>query len=380
MPRMNTKGFFSRLAGCKISVLSKYLLKQGIIPFLAGSFLFTFILLMDRVFQLFDLLIGKEVGSFKVFMLFVYSLPFIIALTVPMGVLVSTIASYGRMSGDSEILALRALGINPVRLMVPSILMSVVIAIGMSLFNLYILPDSNYNLKQRLVEISRTRPSLRLYQGRFNEISKGYTLWADSINHAESRLKGIKVYEELKGEPPRVIYAREAKMFVAGDSLTLLLSDGEFHQLDPTSPSNYRILSFTNHLISIPLGGRKGGRIVRSAREMSLSQLLENAEKSSSKRRKWRYILEAHKKFSIPVASIVFVILGVPLGMWVRQGGLGNGITLSFLLFMIYYIMLVGGEQMCERGNLYPSISMWAPNIVLGLSGVVLFYKVLHGK
>ena len=380
MPRMNTKGCSYHLQRCRVPVLYKYLLKQGIVPFIAGSLLFTFILLMDRIFQLFDLLIGKEIGLIQVVMIFVYSFPFIIALTVPMGVLVATIATYGRMSGDSEFLALRSLGITPLRLMSPFLSISLLIAIGMSLFNIYVLPEANYQLKNRLVRISRLRPTLRLQQGRFNEISRGYTIWADSINHATSGLKGVKIYEELSGESPRVIYARSGEMYVAGDSLTLLLRDGEFHRFDPAHPTNYRILKFTTHSLSIPLGGRKGGSVMRSAREMNLQQLLQHASGSRSKREKWRYLLEAHKKFSIPVASIVFVILGVPLGMWIRQGGLGNGLTLSFIMFMVYYIMLVGGEEICERGNLYPSLSMWTPNIILGLLGIFLFYKVINGK
>lgn len=377
---MNTKDYSSRSQKCKIPILHKYLLKQGIIPFIAGFLLFTFILLMDRIFQLFDLLIGKQVGIIKVFMIFVYSFPFIIALTIPMGVLVATIASYGRMSGDSEILALRALGITPYRLITPFLFISILITIGMSLFNIYILPESNFQLKKRLIEVSRTRPTLRLFEGRFNEISRGYTLWADSINHVNSKLKGVKIFEELPDKPPRVIYSEFGEMYVVGDSLALLLKDGEFHRFDPKEPSNYRILKFSNHILNIPLGGRRSANVMRSAREMNLKQLIHHSRNAQTKRDKWRYLLEAYKKFSIPFASIVFVILGIPLGMWVRQGGLGNGITLSFLMFMLYYIMLVGGEELCERGNLYPSISMWTPNIVLGLLGIFLFYKVIYGK
>lgn len=335
---------------------------------------------MDRIFQLFDLLIGKEVGFGNVFMIFAYSLPFITALTVPMGVLVATIATYGRMSGDSEILSIRALGINPVKLISPFFLLALFITIGMSLFNMYILPDANYNLKSKLVEVSRTRPSLKLYEGRFNEISNGYTLWADSIDHGKSKLKDLIIYEEPQGEIPRVINAEQGNMAVRNDSLVLILRNGDFHRLDPSNPEKYRVMKFKEQVISIPLGGRRGGRITRSSREMSIPQLIEHAERSKSKRRKWRYILEVHKKFSIPVASIVFVLLGAPLGIWVRRGGLGNGITLSFLMFMIYYIMLVGGEELCERGILYPSIAMWTPDILIGLSGIFLFYWIVNGK
>jgi lipopolysaccharide export system permease protein len=113
---------------------------------------------------------------------------------------------------------------------------------------------------------------------------------------------------------------------------------------------------------------------------MNLRQLLENARKTDARRRKWRYLLEAQKKFSIPFACMVFVLIGAPLGMRTKKGGLGNGITLSFFMFMLYYIMLIGGEEFCERGALYPSIAMWLPNIIIGLAGLFLFYKIIYER
>ena len=113
---------------------------------------------------------------------------------------------------------------------------------------------------------------------------------------------------------------------------------------------------------------------------MNLRQLLEKARRTEVKRRKWRYLLEAHKKFSIPFACLVFVLIGVPLGVQTKKGGLGNGITMSFIMFMLYYILLVGGEELCERGVLYPSIAMWLPNIVIGIAGLFLFIKIIYDK
>jgi lipopolysaccharide export system permease protein len=374
------KDFSSPSRRCRISRLSKYLIKQAAIPFLAGFMLFSFILLMDRAFQLFDFLIGKNVPLISVIEVFVYSLPFIIALTVPMGVLVSTIATYGRMSGDFEILAIRSLGINPLGLTKGFFLAAFGITIGMVFFNIYILPESNFRLKKLYLEISRARPTLHLLPEKFNEISNGYTLWIKKIDHSKSKLTKVMLEENLPGEPTRIIYAEEGKMKVLGDSLTLSLYQGETHIFDRRNPEEYRIMNFNNYVISVPLGEKKVRSVNRSYREMNLKKLLENARKVNVKRRKWRYLLEAHKKFSIPFACLVFVLIGVPLGIQTKKGGLGNGITLSFFMFMLYYIMLVGGEELCERGSLYPSIAMWLPNFVIGVAGIYLFYKIIYEK
>jgi lipopolysaccharide export system permease protein len=356
------------------------LIKQATIPFLAGFSLFSFILLMDRAFQLFDFLIGKNVPLISVILIFTYSLPFIIALTVPMGVLVATIATYGRMSGDFEILAIRSLGINPFGLTKGFFLAASGITIAMVFFNIYVLPASNFRLKKLYLEISRARPTLHLLPEKFNEISKGYTLWIKTIDHSASELTKVMLTENLPGEPTRIIYADEGKMKVIGDSLTLSLYQGETHMYDQGKPEEYRIMNFNNYIISIPLKEKKERTVSRSYREMNLRQLLENARRVDVKRRKWRYLLEAQKKFSIPFACMVFVLIGAPLGIQTRKGGLGNGITLSFFLFMLYYILLVGGEELCERGSLYPSIAMWLPNIIIGIAGLYLFYKIIYEK
>lgn len=377
---MNMKGFLSPLKRCKISILNGYIIKQAIIPFFAGVLLFSFILLMDRAFQLVDFLIGKEVPLTTVIAIFVYSLPFILALTVPMGVLVSTIATYGRMSGDFETLAIRALGINPVKSTKGFFLASIGITVVMIFFDIYILPESNFRLKQLYLKVSRARPTLHLNPQKFNEITKGYTLWAKTIDHGESRLSEIMLQENLPNKPTRIIYAKRGKMNVSGDSLTFLLNQGETHIFDQKNPGEYRIMNFNNYVISIPLEEEKSRKAIRSYREMNLEQLLKSARETDVRRRKWRYLLEAHKKFSIPFASIVFVLIGVPLGIQTKKGGLGNGITLSFFMFMVYYIMLVGGEELCERGILFPSVSMWTPNIILGIAGLYLLYKTIHEK
>jgi len=377
---MNMKDFSSHSKKCKISRLNKYLVKQATIPFLSGFSLFSCILLMDRAFQLFDFLIGKNVPLLSVIGIFVYSLPFIFALTVPMGVLVSTIATYGRMSGDFEILAIRALGISPLSLTKGFFLASFGITIGMVFFNIYLLPESNFRLKKLYLEVSRARPTLHLFPEKFNEISNGYNLWAKSIDHGKSELTNIMIQEDLPGKPIRTIYAEKGEMKVSGDSLTFSLKKGETHMFDQKNPSEYRIMNFNNYIIVIPLGQKKERTANRSYREMNLKQLLEKARRTDVKRRKWRYLLEAHKKFSIPFACLVFVLIGVPLGIQTRKGGLGNGITMSFIMFMLYYILLVGGEELCERGSLYPSIAMWSPNIVIGTAGLYLFYRIIYEK
>jgi len=85
-----------------------------------------------------------------------------------------------------------------------------------------------------------------------------------------------------------------------------------------------------------------------------------------------QYWVEIHKKYSIPVACVVFVLLGVPLGIMARRGGFGTAATLSLGFFVLYWSCLIGGEKLADRDILAPWLGMWAANILIGITGIYL--------
>ena len=92
------------------------------------------------------------------------------------------------------------------------------------------------------------------------------------------------------------------------------------------------------------------------------------------------YTVELHKKMSIPFACIIFIIIGAPLGIISRKGGLGASVSISLLFFIIYWAFLIGGEELADRGLLGAGLSMWLPNIILGLIGLYLCYCIINEK
>jgi lipopolysaccharide export system permease protein len=88
------------------------------------------------------------------------------------------------------------------------------------------------------------------------------------------------------------------------------------------------------------------------------------------------YMVEVHKKYAIPVACIVFVLLGVPLGALAKRSGVGVGVGMSIGFFVMYWIFLIGGEKLADRGKLSPFLGMWGGNILLTLFGIYLTWRV----
>ena len=91
-----------------------------------------------------------------------------------------------------------------------------------------------------------------------------------------------------------------------------------------------------------------------------------------------KYMVEVHKKYSIPVACIVFVLIGAPLGVMVKKGGFGVAASISLFFFLVYWAFLIGGEKLSERGFFSPFWGMWTANILLGIAGVLLIIKTVR--
>lgn len=121
-----------------------------------------------------------------------------------------------------------------------------------------------------------------------------------------------------------------------------------------------------------PFVVRSYGRDIRATGR----ELLAKTKRISDKKKKIdRYMVEVHKKYALPVACLVFVLLGGPLGIRAHKGGLGVGVGFSIVFFVIYYLFLTGGEKLADRGYMSPAISMWAANVLMGGLGIYLIQR-----
>tara|TARA_B100000676_G_scaffold162380_1_gene159726 strand:- start:1287 stop:2594 length:1308 start_codon:yes stop_codon:yes gene_type:complete len=110
------------------------------------------------------------------------------------------------------------------------------------------------------------------------------------------------------------------------------------------------------------------------ANKTIVSGYLTNIERSINKINK--NTVEIHKKFSIPIASIIFLLIGAPLGIKMQRGNMAVSMSISLMFFILYYILIVGGEQLADKNMFNPLLSMWLPNlIVLGFGLIILRYK-----
>ena len=122
-------------------------------------------------------------------------------------------------------------------------------------------------------------------------------------------------------------------------------------------------------------------QMLRAELRNPVHQVAESATQISlTKRDAGGYLVEIHKKYSLPAACIVFVLLGAPLGALARRGGIGMGVGLSIGFFIVYWAFLIGGEKLADRGIISPWSGMWSANIILTAVGLVLINRVMQER
>jgi lipopolysaccharide export system permease protein len=271
-----------------MTILQKYVLKEHLFPFLMGFSVVTFILTMDLLFDYLDLLIGKGIPPFIVLQLFVYGLGWMIALSIPCAVLVASLMTFGRLSQDNEITAMRSSGMNAVSVMAPPLVTAVIISLLLSLFMNFILPDTNHAFANLLMDISKKRPTAQIKEGVFIDDFEGYSMLINKLDDRTGKMSSVTIYDFHTGSVPTTIFAKKGRLSFSEDknTLTLYLQDGEIHEIpDVTEPRKYRRLVFKTHVINIANAYsqlERSDRQVRGEREMSTSALRERIHQLSA--------------------------------------------------------------------------------------------------
>ena len=441
-----------------MNTLNKYLFKQSLIPFVLSVGVITTVLFLQFLIRAVDRFLGKGLDALTIFEYLYLNLAWIIALSVPMSLLISSVMTFGRMAQQNEITALKSAGVNLYNIIKPALWFGTFVAIGLCIFNNFILPEMNYNARLLARDIYKKKPELSIEPGYFVDMIPQYTMIVKEMDGKD--FKDVKIFSKNQKSEQTTIYANEGSLSSNGNMITINLINGEIHEIDLSDYDYYRKIRFKTHQITISMDELMLNRTTESSRtdrEMRVPQMineieknklliaqiyeridkvkaeigitdpsansLENIEKEVDKLKQAKvgatvqdqqysedvpipnienkqYILsltnnarqfkneftlienyektnnkfkvEIHKKFTLAIACILFTLVGAPLGILVRNGGMTFASGLSIAFFLIYYILLIWGEQLADRNLLNPGLGSWLPNIILLFSGMII--------
>ena len=263
-----------------VRTISRYLLRQHVAPLGFALAALTSLMLIQQVAKQLSSLLGKGLPTGVIIEVFVLSLPFIVAVTLPMAVLVAVLHVFTRLAGDNEITALQAGGVSVTRLVAPVLGGAAGVALLSFLWNDQLLPRTNHVLRTLQVDIQRKKPSLTLKEQVINEVVPGqFFLRAARIDGNTNKLKDVTLYDLGNAERRRIITADSGRMAYAagGRDLFLTLQDGDIQEVDRAEPAQFNRTFFrTNRMRVVGVGNElvlTEKDTYKSDREMSTCEM-----------------------------------------------------------------------------------------------------------
>ena len=306
------------------SILDRYVWKELGPPFLIGVGVFTFFLFIDRIYQLTNLIITKNVPVHLVLSLLGLMLPPFITLTLPLSLLVAVLLVGGRLAGDFEVTAMRAAGISPVRLFRPFAVFAA-LATGLILtLTLLVNPWAIGGFQAQLFKILQTRATTGLQERTFSGAFGQIVMYVEEITPSELALKGVLVSDERQPGQSRIILAREGRLLTdeAARRLTLRFIDGSISEMEVADPRRFRHTAFRLYDMNLPLDSPLATvtKDEKPERQMGLGALLHTAGGLGRQGQiVTPYYVELHKRFALPVAALVFYRALVQAGERVKE-------------------------------------------------------------
>ena len=359
-----------------LRIADRYILREVIPPFVLGLLVFTFLLMIPPIMEVAEELFAKGVDAVTILRLMATLIPQGLGLTIPIALLLGVLMGLGRLSSDRESVAIQACGISLYRMLYPVIVFAVVASIATGYVLIVALPDANQAYREITFRVLANRADGEVKPRVFDDIFQRVVLYVREVSTSGGGWSEVFLADLRDSNQPDVYVAERGRVMLDREArrVEIVLTGGTGHVVDPSEPDTYEVHDFDEMVLQIDAEAvfpRAGP--ARGLREYTIPQLQEEAARMvGAGVSPHRPIMEIHRKFSIPVACLVFALIGLALGVTSRKDGKLASFALGIGVVFAYYVLMYGAEAMAKAALVSPHVAMWIPNIVLGIFGVFL--------
>lgn len=368
----------------KNHILIRYLFKDLFLYFLVSFLFFFMIFFVNQILLTVEDLLAKSAPFSDVMRIMFYSLPFIIAQSAPFATLVGFLMSLGGMMSSNEILIFRASGFSFLKLLVPVAILGLMISIGSFFVNDYLLPLGTIKYNKLMREIVNSTPSIELES---NSVKK-----LDTSNIVIGEVNGNQVSDiilfDSKNDEDRIIVAGKSVLKGAKEEGVLMqldMTDSTVLSIDKNNWGDYDVLSSERSIFNV-FDSTILGTTSRSAREMTaydlskkIKSMAEETEEDPVRLKRLNiWLMEFHKKFSLPFGSIFFAVLAFSIAfLFGKHNGQTLGLFLGLVICVLYWAMQIMGQLFVQRVGLNSFLCIWIPNFIIGGVSLILLTRLL---
>jgi LPS export ABC transporter permease LptF/LPS export ABC transporter permease LptG len=356
-------------------LLDRYIGREVASHAVLGLAVFTFVFFVPQLVRLMELVVRHSGGFGMVLLLFLCTLPPVLIFTIPMAVLVGVLIGLGRLSSDSEIVALHASGISLRRLLVPIGFVAAISALAALAITFWLSPASLRTLRRLEMKILASQASFAVQPRVFDERFPHFVLYVQDASAAATQWRGVFLASTGGPSGVSVTVAKDAQVISEeeSDRLELHLGPGSTHQYDPRFPERYNVTTFGENDLAVDVSGSMAAARTSNftVSEQPTSSLLADHGPG------WRDArVELNNRIAFPAACIVFALLAVPIGVRPRRGGRAAGLILTLVLIGGYYFLWIAGDHWARQGKVPPWAGIWAANIVAAAVGLYFFSRI----
>ncbi len=316
---------------------------------------------------------GASFGA--VVKIFVYGLPGILIWTFPMSMLLATLLTFGRLSSSSEITAMKSCGVGFSRIAAPAILLGFFVTIGAIAFNEYVIPwaNSSYNnvLHYEIQGNVEMKSQEHIILKEINEGRIERLVYARAYNGETGILQGVTLQQfNQEGKVDLVENAEYAEW--NGNVWTM--HNGVVYTI--TVNGTNQTLRFDTQVLPVKANPKQIVREQKKPEELTMEEL-----KAQIRIMKTQYVdtskleTELYQRFSVPMASLIFALIGVPLGLQPTRNSSSMGFALSVIIIFVYYAVMTLANAIARGGVIPPAYAVWIPNIIGVIAGFILIRR-----
>ncbi|WP_373527953.1 LptF/LptG family permease, partial [Nostoc sp.] len=341
--------------------MDRYVAMELAMPFLFGVCAFSGVgLAIGTLFDLVQKVTESGLPLLSALQVFLFQMPSFVVLAFPMSTLLATLIVYGRLSGDSEITALRGCGVSIRRLVLPAIVLSLVVTGTTFMFNELVVPITNYQASAILDHaLDQNRPSFQeknIFYREFTGDELSRVFYARRFDG--QRMQGLMVLDFTKGSLRQILAAEQATW--SNKHLWNFLNGTIY---DVAGDGSYQsILNFERHsleLSRVPLDLAIENRQSEQMNIAEAQQHLKLLKQSGDQREIRKLRLRIQEKYALPPVCIVFGLVGAALGTRPQRASPVTGFGISVVIIFSYYLLAFISSSLGEAGVFDPFVSAW---------------------
>jgi LPS export ABC transporter permease LptF/LPS export ABC transporter permease LptG len=358
-----------------MKIIDRYVIRQMLPPILLGLLVFTFVLIIPQIKEHAESFIAKGVSPGVVLQAMLLLVPQALALTIPMSLLLGLLIAFTRLSSDREFVAMQACGMSLGRLLRPVGLISLLCAGATFYIWAIVVPDSNQRFREIAFNVVAQRAEYKIRSRVFFDDFPNLVLWVRDVPASGGGWNGVFISDRRSTGAPAIYLARRGRVAIDRERrrIELVLEDGTRHT--STVEGQYEVSQFDRFWVTLdpttvfPAAGPE-----RGLNEMTIAELqAAAADKVKRGESPHQEVIKIHQKWSIPVACLVFGLIGIALGATNRRDGALGSFVLGLVVIFAYYIPMYLGPSLAKGSLVAPWFAAWLPNIVMGVVGIFLF-------